>query len=53
MEHFLNEAMIAYKEYLIAKYAAASVNSMLTSVNVFLKEMNWHDSVFINNNRKL
>lgn len=37
--------MIAYKEYLIAKYAAASVNSMLTSVNVFLKEMNWHDCV--------
>ena len=28
--------MIAYKEYLITKYAAASVNSMLTSVNIFL-----------------
>lgn len=37
--------MIAYKEYLITKYAAASVNSMLTSVNIFLKEMNWHDCV--------
>lgn len=37
--------MIAYKEYLITKYAATSVNSMLTSVNIFLKEMNWHDCV--------
>ena len=37
--------MIAYKEYLITKYAAASVNSMLTSVNIILKEMNWHDCV--------
>lgn len=37
--------MIAYKECLITKYAAASVNSMLTSVNIFLKEMNWHDCV--------
>lgn len=37
--------MIAYKEYLITKYAAAGVNSMLTSVNIFLKEMNWHDCV--------
>lgn len=37
--------MIAYKEYLITKYAAASVNSMLTSVNIFLKQMNWHDCV--------
>lgn len=37
--------MIAYKDYLITKYSAASVNSMLTSVNIFLKEMNWHDCV--------
>lgn len=37
--------MIAYKEYLITKYAATSVNSMLTFVNIFLKEMNWHDCV--------
>lgn len=37
--------MIAYKDYLITKYSAASVNSMLTSVNVFLKEMNWYDCV--------
>lgn len=38
-------AVIAYKEYLINNYAAASVNSMLAAVNVFLKEQGWHDCV--------
>lgn len=37
--------MIAYKEYLISNYAAASVNSMLAAVNVFLKERGWYDCV--------
>lgn len=35
--------VIAYKEYLITRYAAASVNSMLAAVNVFLKERGWNE----------
>lgn len=35
--------VIAYKEYLTAHYAAASVNSMLAALNVFLKAMGWHE----------
>lgn len=37
--------VIAYKEYLVSEYAAASVNSMLAAVNVFLKEQGWYDCV--------
>lgn len=37
--------MIRYKEYLIDWYAAASVNSMLAAVNVFLREMEWYDCI--------
>ena len=33
--------LIEWKEYLIAAYAAASVNSMLAAVNGFLKFMGW------------
>jgi len=37
--------MIRYKEYLTDRYAAASVNSMLAAVNVFLREMEWYDCI--------
>lgn len=37
--------MIAYKNYLSTKYAAASVNSMLAAVNVFMRTMEWYDCV--------
>lgn len=37
--------LIGYKEYLMSNYAASSVNSMLTAVNVFLKELGWYDCV--------
>lgn len=36
---------VHYKEYLTDRYAAASVNSMLAAVNVFLREMGWHDCI--------
>lgn len=39
------ETVIAFKQYLIgAKYAVRSVNSMLASINSFLKFMGWDDS---------
>ncbi len=36
-------AVLAYKEYLIEKYAPASVNSILSSLNSFFAFMSWHD----------
>ena len=33
----------AYKEQLITQYAPASVNSMLASLNSFLKQNEWHE----------
>ncbi len=39
------EMVIAYKQYLLEKYAPASVNSMLAAVNNFLKENGWYDCV--------
>lgn len=39
------EMVIAYKQYLLEKYAPASVNSMLAAVNSFLKENGWYDCV--------
>ncbi len=35
--------VLAYKEYLIEKYAPASVNSILSSLNSFFAFMGWHD----------
>ncbi|MEI3267054.1 MAG: tyrosine-type recombinase/integrase [Frisingicoccus sp.] len=37
--------VIAYKDYLAANYAASSVNSMLAAVNMFFREIDWHDCV--------
>ncbi|MDO5539547.1 MAG: tyrosine-type recombinase/integrase [Eubacteriales bacterium] len=45
LEEINKYSMIAYKEFLTDKYAAASVNSMLAAVNVFLKNMGWYDCV--------
>lgn len=42
-ETFDKETVIAYKNYLLDKYAPASVNSMLAAVNRFLKENGWYD----------
>lgn len=39
------ELVIRYKEMLVKKYAAASVNSILAAVNRFLKELGRHDCV--------
>ena len=36
-------AVISYKEYLSSKYAPASVNSVLSSLNGFFKYKEWHD----------
>lgn len=36
--------MIEWKEYLVAVYAAASVNSMLAAVNGFLDFMDWRET---------
>lgn len=44
-EEINKQTMIAYKQFLSEKYAAASVNSMLAAVNVFLKKMGWYDCV--------
>lgn len=35
------ETVIAYKDYLIGRYAASSVNSMLAAVNTFLAFIGW------------
>lgn len=37
------EKVVSYKAMLTAKYAAASVNSMLAAVNGFLTYMNWNE----------
>ncbi len=39
------ETVIAYKTYLLEKYAPASVNSMLAAINSFFKENGWYDCV--------
>ena len=39
------EKVMEYKQYLIEKYAPASVNSMLVALNRFLKEQGWYDCV--------
>lgn len=36
-------ALIEWKDLLVEKYAAASVNSILAAVNGFLKHMGWND----------
>ena len=35
--------VLAYKEYLMERYAPASVNSMLSSLNSFFRFMEWYD----------
>ena len=40
---FDKNTMLAYKEKLIEKYAPASVNSVLSSLNSFFAFMGWHD----------
>ncbi len=42
---FGKETVIAYKTYLLEKYAPASVNSMLAAINSFFKENDWYDCV--------
>lgn len=37
--------VIHYKQWLIDRYAPASVNSMLAAVNRFFKDMGWYDCV--------
>lgn len=39
------DTVIAYKTYLLEKYAPASVNSMLAALNSFFKENGWYDCV--------
>lgn len=39
------DTVIAYKTYLLEKYAPASVNSMLAAINSFFKENGWYDCV--------
>lgn len=39
------DTVMAYKTYLLEKYAPASVNSMLAALNSFLKENGWYDCV--------
>ena len=39
------DTVIAYKAYLLEKYAPASVNSMLAAINSFFKENGWYDCV--------
>lgn len=39
------ETVISYKNYLMERYAAASVNSMLAAVNCFFKRLGWYDCV--------
>lgn len=36
-------ALLSWKEYLVANYLPASVNTMLAVINGFLNFMNWHD----------
>ena len=37
--------MIQFKQYLMEKYAVSSVNSILASINSFLREMGWYDCI--------
>ncbi|MCD8222777.1 MAG: site-specific integrase [Clostridiales bacterium] len=39
------ELVILYKQYLVENYTARSVNTMLASLNGFLKDMGWYDCV--------
>lgn len=39
------ETAVRYKQYLLERYAPASVNSMLAALNRFFKEMGWYDCV--------
>lgn len=38
-------AVIAYKQHLTERYAVATVNAMLASINSFFKKMSWYDCV--------
>lgn len=38
-------AVIAYKQHLTERYAVATVNGMLASINSFFKKMSWYDCV--------
>jgi site-specific recombinase XerD len=40
---FDKQKVLDYKEYLIGKFAPASVNSVLSSLNSFFEFNNWHD----------
>lgn len=44
-EKITKEIVMEYKRYLIEHYAPASVNTMLASINSFLKAAGWHDCV--------
>ena len=41
-KEFNKEKVLEYKEYLIGKFAPASVNSVLSSLNSFFEFNNWH-----------
>lgn len=40
-EEITKEIVVSYKQYLMKHYKPVSVNSMLTALNCFLKEMGW------------
>ncbi len=42
-KEFDKGVVLAYKEYLIERYAPASVNSVLSSLNSFFRFMEWYD----------
>lgn len=42
-QHLTKDAIISWKEHLIANYATSSVNTMLAAVNGFLSFMGWLD----------
>ena len=44
-EYITKESVIAYKQHLMECYAASSVNSMLASLNHFLRFLGWLDCV--------
>lgn len=39
------ELVISYKQYLVERYAPASVNSMLAAINRFFKVQGWYDCI--------
>lgn len=39
------ELVIGYKQYLVERYAPASVNSMLAAINRFFREQGWYDCI--------